>query len=69
MAHLSRALWSFDIERWLRSPVNRTRLSRRGPRARAVAYWNVIKSVRLNVVAFGFKGWFARFALPEFKTL
>jgi hypothetical protein len=35
----------------------------------AVSYWKVIMSVRLNVVAFGFKGWFAKFALPEFKTL
>jgi hypothetical protein len=25
-------------------------------------------SVRLSVVAFGFKGSFAKFALPEFKT-
>jgi hypothetical protein len=32
-------------------------------------YWKVIMSVRLSVVAFGFKGSFARFALPEFKTL
>jgi hypothetical protein len=69
MAHLCRALRSFDIERPLRSPVNRTRLSRRGRRTRVVAYWNVIMSVRLNVVPFGFKGAFARFALPEFKTL
>jgi hypothetical protein len=35
----------------------------------AVAYWKVIRSVRLSVVAFGFKGSFAKFALPEFKTL
>ncbi len=74
MARLCRALRSFDIERWLRSPVNRTRnageareLERAYRLARA--YWKVIMSVRLNVVAFGFKGWFARFALPEFKTL
>ena len=32
-------------------------------------YWKVIISVRLSVVAFGFKGSFAKFALPEFKTL
>jgi hypothetical protein len=31
------------------------------------AYWNVIKSVRLNVVDFGFRGSFARLALPAFK--
>jgi hypothetical protein len=35
----------------------------------AVSYWKVIMSVRLSVVAFGFKGSFAKFALPEFKTL
>ncbi len=43
-----------------------------GPSAgggRAVSYWKVIMSVRLSVVAFGFKGSFAKFALPEFKTL
>jgi hypothetical protein len=34
-----------------------------------VSYWKVIMSVRLSVVAFGFKGSFAKFALPEFKTL
>jgi hypothetical protein len=33
------------------------------------SYWKVIMSVRLSVVAFGFKGSFAKFALPEFKTL
>jgi hypothetical protein len=32
-------------------------------------YWNVTMSVRLDVVAFGLNGSFARFALPEFKTL
>ena len=35
----------------------------------SVSYWKVIMSVRLSVVAFGFKGSFAKFALPEFKTL
>jgi hypothetical protein len=35
----------------------------------AVSYWKVIMSVRLRVVALGFKGAFAKFALPEFKTL
>ena len=30
-------------------------------------YWNVIKSVRLSVVDFGFSGSFARLALPAFK--
>ncbi len=35
----------------------------------AVSHWKVIMSVRLSVVAFGFKGSFAKFALPEFKTL
>jgi len=35
----------------------------------AVSYWKVIMSVRLSVAAFGFKGSFAKFALPEFKTL
>ena len=33
------------------------------------SYWKVIMSVRLRVVALGFKGAFAKFALPEFKTL
>jgi hypothetical protein len=42
---------------------------RRQSAAGAVSYWKVIMSVRLNVVAFGFKGSFAKFALPEFKTL
>jgi len=32
-------------------------------------YWKVIMSVRLSVVALGFNGSFAKFALPEFKTL
>jgi hypothetical protein len=39
------------------------------PDAGGVSYWKVIMSVRLSVVAFGFKGSFAKFALPEFKTL
>jgi hypothetical protein len=47
---------------------------RSGPNALRVlgasgAYWKVIMSVRLRVVALGFKGAFAKFALPEFKTL
>ena len=42
--------------------------AQRRPRL-AVSYWKVIMSVRLSVVAFGFKGSFAKFALPEFKTL
>ena len=37
------------------------------PRQRSLL--EVIMSVRLSVVAFGFKGSFAKFALPEFKTL
>jgi hypothetical protein len=45
------------------SPVHR-----QAPR-QAAAYWKMIMSVRLSVVAFGFKGSFAKFALPEFKTL
>jgi hypothetical protein len=35
----------------------------------AASYWKVIRSVRVSVTACGFKGWFTRFALPEFKTL
>jgi hypothetical protein len=35
----------------------------------ASCHWNVIMSVRLSVTAFGFRGSFRRFALPEFKTL
>ena len=35
----------------------------------AASYWNVIRSERVSVTAFGFKGSFTRFALPEFKTL
>jgi hypothetical protein len=41
----------------------------RGRRQARGLYWKVIMSVRLRVVAFGFKGWLAKFALPEFKTL
>ena len=41
---------------------------RQAPR-QVVAHLKVIMSVRLSVVAFGFKGSFAKFALPEFKTL
>jgi hypothetical protein len=33
------------------------------------SYWKAIMSVRVRVTAFAFKGAFARFALPEFKTL
>ena len=33
------------------------------------SYWKAIRSVRLSVTDFGFKGWFVRLALPEFKTL
>ena len=35
----------------------------------AVSYWKVIRSVRVSVTAFAFKGAFAKFSLPEFKTL
>jgi hypothetical protein len=42
---------------------------RNGRGDQTVACWKVIMSVRLSVVAFGFKGSFAKFALPEFKTL
>jgi|SRR5712671_3847634 len=40
-----------------------------GRRRAGGLYSKVIMSVRLSVVAFGFKGSFAKFALPEFKTL
>ena len=35
----------------------------------AGCHWNVMRSVRLSVTAFAFRGSFPRFALPEFKTL
>jgi len=33
------------------------------------SYWKVIRSVRVSVTDLSFKGWFARFALPELRTL
>jgi len=55
------------IIRWTQSKRNAPGRSAGG--GLAVSYWKVIMSVRLSVVAFGFKGSFAKFALPEFKTL